>query len=143
MRPDESSTSKRAKSNQTELARRAVTLKHWRWIPGMNLIRPAGWRVVEVAHDWLGFDDLSGSGRGCGPSEGLPDLTDLATLGCFRGLVIEAWGPGFELAVFHNTSGALPFVVHVYARTYDRPCVFLARGSTLGEVLVDALEAAP
>lgn len=75
----------------TDLAKRAVACRHWRWMPGMlGLSAKAGlWRVERA--------DLTAlSGAGAGPASihevgaWLPDLTDPATLGCLLALVREA-----------------------------------------------------
>ena len=83
----------------TELAKRAVACKHWRWMPGMRLIHPTygATRVAVVGVDrgvWVvkekaraleylhtRFNEI----EGC-----LPDLTDPATVGCLITLVQEA-----------------------------------------------------
>jgi hypothetical protein len=57
------------------LARRAVSCKGWRWMPGMADLW--GGRVRE--------------GDGIDRVHALPDLTDPATLGCLLALVREAW----------------------------------------------------
>ncbi len=80
----------------TDLARRAVVCKGWRWLPGMRTAD-----AMRVIHDETLFP-----GRPCAIREGswidtapprplrdaLPDLTDPATLGCIFALVREAWG---------------------------------------------------
>ena len=77
----------------TDLAKRAVACRHWRWMPGMlGLSAKAGlWRVERA--------DLTAlSGAGAGPASvhevgaWLPDLTDPATVGCLLALVREALG---------------------------------------------------
>jgi hypothetical protein len=77
-----------------ELAGRAVSCKHWRWMPGMRLqdgrriINVAGAQCFMVASNqaagWFGVGDSD--------SEVLPDLDDPATSGCILHLVREIWG---------------------------------------------------
>ena len=71
-------------TDTTELAKRAVRCKAWKWMPGMRYIALSGYRyrVDDVAH--AGGDTLS---HDC-----MPDLADPATLGCLLHLVREHWG---------------------------------------------------
>ena len=82
----------------TDLAKRAVACKHWRWMPGMSVDARAqvgrmphctvihideGWGVgvhdgIEICSD---LDDMTGV---------LPRFEDPATLGCLLQLVREA-----------------------------------------------------
>ena len=73
-------------TDTTELAKRAVRCKAWKWMPGMRYIALSGYRyrVDDVAH--AGGDTLS---HDC-----MPDLTDPATIGCLLHLVREHWGDG-------------------------------------------------
>ena len=62
----------------SDLAKRAVACKHWRWMPGSAF--DTGLRYDGFAQFML--DDWEGE---------IPDLTDPATLGCLSALVREAW----------------------------------------------------
>ena len=92
-----------------ELALRAADCKHFRWLPGMAIVRrkhgPAGGAGLRPTHLRVA---LTG-GDNCDPCAGIadvdrlprpvpndphwvPDLTDPATLGCLLALVRDAWG---------------------------------------------------
>lgn len=85
-----------------ELARYAVTLKGWKWLPGMVdingirilYVRPNGEvRTVfdEGGYDaWLAHRTLIGASTNVG--DHIPDFRDPATLGCLLAPVREAWG---------------------------------------------------
>ena len=117
-------------TNATELAKRAVACKPWRWMPGMRYIALSGYRyrVDDVAH--AGGDTLS---HDC-----MPDLTDPATLGCLLHLVREAWGDGGAHTRRIPRSGGgehwlccAPSVAYPAIQTH---------GATEAEALVEALE---
>ena len=84
----------------TELARRVVACKHWRWMPGM--LESHGYRVLAVSSEFVTLDTIEcwleepsyprAEHMGVKSSECLPDLTDPATVGCLLALVREAWG---------------------------------------------------
>jgi hypothetical protein len=100
----------------SDLAKRAVACRHWRWMPGM-LIDDGTRLSAPLPHRMLAALDA------------LPDLTDPATLGCLLALVREAWGrPGAVCACI--PSDALWRCCGEY-------------GATEAEALVAALEAAP
>ena len=114
----------------TELAKRAVACRHWRWLPGMLVQTAEGqsWRLDEC-------DEWAGQPPAAAFPEGFPDLTDPATLGCLLALVREAWGcdsltcqPLLPLVGVHGWR-----VVGTSAKS----------GHTEAEALVAALEAAP
>lgn len=104
-----------------ELAKRAVTCKHWRWMPGMLTIN--GTRIqrtpnVEITAAW-------------------PDLDDPATLGCLLALVREARSePWYHPAALGDASDLL----WVSAQPSH---MRQTRYTTEAEALVAALEAAP
>jgi hypothetical protein len=96
-----------------DLARRLVACTHWRWMPGM--MDTEGRRILDVYSSEVevaphGYDDRYVPITGL-----LPDLNDLATVGCVLGVIREAW---------------------------DKPYLYIA-GETKVEALVVALEAAP
>lgn len=76
------------------LARRAVACRHWRWMPGMQLIHPAetdgmtGY-ALRLAVD--GYQARLGE---------YPDLSDPATVGCLAALVRQVSGKPHLFAQF-------------------------------------------
>ena len=99
----------------TDLAKRAVACKHWRWMPGMLALPPKADRCQHKGQMMVGR---------------LPDLTDPATLGCLLGLVRESWGrPGIVCTCLPSDA-------------FGWLCVG-EYGATEAEALVAALEAAP
>ena len=78
----------------TDLAKRAVACKGWRWMGGMQPDDDHISRVI--AQDDLGVWALSSHGpMRANPADILPNLSGPATLGCLLALVREAWGdPG-------------------------------------------------
>ena len=105
----------------SELAKRAVACKHWRWMPGMAVTAYgiAG-RVWMVSNGWVTLPEEDGLGDNMefrlDDGAATPDLRDPATMGCLLALVREAWGElasivrhseGWTLQVF-NTDNFLP-----------------------------------
>jgi hypothetical protein len=112
-----------------DLAQRAVACRHWRWMPGMVWYRPSS-ALGPIRGRMIG-DDPSGLLL----SEGWPDLTDPATLGCLLALVREA-------GAYIRHLSMLPMGCTVNVEWPDgRICDY--RRETLAEALVAALEAAP
>jgi hypothetical protein len=125
--------------NKTDLAKRAVACKGWRWVPGMLCIWPNGneWRVGQVS-GVDGKNDLPNyPSNGWGDdytdrTTGQPDLTDPATIGCLLYLVREAW-----------SDSSLAACMSMDERTWQiDPTVSFRTGETEAEALVCALEAA-
>jgi len=133
----------------TDLSKRAVACKGWRWMPGMRAKHP-NWRGYRVSH--VGLTGMFGACRYASPMGGveravvalpvptssdvLPDLTDAATLGCLLALVREAWGDS-DLHVGRRIAG---WGVWTSESTPLPLCV--AKADTEAEALVAALEAA-
>lgn len=109
------------------LGKRLVACRGWRWTAGM--IRRDGYRVCWRKPPPAFHED-----------DGVPDLTDPATLGCLLALVREAWAADFidvvcEQANDHEDGG--------YVWRVNLPWSKDTRGTTETEALVAALEAAP
>lgn len=115
------------------LARRVVTCRGWRWLPGMLALEWAapgmsltGGRPFRVDDGWHEVGVYA------------PDLTDAATLGCLLALVREAWGdPG--MFVRPRGSKMRPDWAVFTGANSDIVCAALSEA----EALVAALEAAP
>ena len=125
----------------SDLSKRAVACKHWRWMPGMRLTAngPSTLRVcshttvvVEQTGAWYHLTTLDSADH-------LPDLTDPATLGCLLALVREATG----LPVFVCQLMSGQWVVRYASNGLDDGFVKGKWGDTEAAALVTALEAAP
>ena len=114
----------------TELAKRAVACKGWRWMPGML------WLLIN--EDGVCYNCDRVTQANLVSSDALPDLTDPATLGCLLALVREAWDDPHVYAMRLNVRRQI-WVVHVPS---DRHSIH-GEGETEAEALVAALEAAP
>jgi hypothetical protein len=125
----------------TELARRAVACKGWRWVPGMLTL--SGARILLAEDD--GAYVLMARRAWTKPmlmEDGeLPDFADAATLGCLLSLVREAWNePHMSLEcrlVAHY--GKWEWTV----LALDKPKIIPVYAWSEAEALVAALEAAP
>jgi len=154
----------------SDLAKRAIACKGWRWMPGMRgHDRGKTFVVISAARDsyTVRFDlpvkqprrrrplDLWRFERSGGPPA-LPDLTDPATLGCFLALVAQAHGVSLDDAQVVRTTGhGVSLDDAQVVRTTGRVWsvwVFRPDGSpwrvathepSRDEALVVALEAAP
>jgi hypothetical protein len=67
----------------TDLARRAVACRGWRWMPGMLALHPE-------LHPGLRLVNIEDAGNALQENGWLPDLTDAATLGVLLRQVREA-----------------------------------------------------
>lgn len=134
----------------TELGRRAVACKHWRWMNGMLLLPHA--EGCECCED-RNFPRRAARLPSVFPTEvnvpevDLPDLSDPATLGCLLHLVQAAWNAA-------RISLCFSAVTPNPERTWVVPISYLTiregmrnepsfYGRTQGEALVAALEVAP
>ena len=138
----------------TELARRAVACKGWRWLPGM-LIQTVGGPTDRIAgidstfiHAWAESQQTENP-RGMWiryrldrmNKHGVPDLTDPATVGALLALVREAWGDPYMTVDYWRGP-------RIWTCKSDEvhsmgACRRAPKGGTEAEALVAALEAAP
>jgi len=133
----------------TDLAKRAVACKHWRWMPGM-LIRTIGGPTDRIAgidatyiHAWAESQQSENPRgmwiryrRGRMEKHGVPDLTDPATLGCLLSLVESLHG----VAWLEPCPTIGWFCTYGKRGTPDKESTY---AMTRAEALVAALEAAP
>ena len=117
----------------SDLAKRAIACKGWRWMPGMSV---NGMVVVDA--DESGLEVVRKGTVQDWPLEyAYPDLTDPATLGCLLALVRAAWRGSAVPAHVQaqpNVRGGIFWVCFAGDRATYRP--------TEAEALVAALEAA-
>jgi len=133
-----------------ELAKRAVACKGWRWMPGMRTVYMEGGCDYEPGQafrrtDWLECvepykeqrDFHNGNIWYGARDDGLPDLSDPATLGCLLALVRKAWGDP------RASTNASPYGDGGWAVMGSKARRFYAWGRSEAEALVAALESAP
>jgi len=140
-----------------DLARRAFSCKHFRWVPGMRTL--GDWRIINVDSDGIevvtdlnevilfhskDFPHINSSHL---------NLTDPATLGCLLSLVRETWSDlkihAAPAIYSHESPPEYQYTIshwHVYSpgpydSTKGLKCDVV--GKTEAEALVKALEAAP
>lgn len=77
-------------SKDWDLARRATSCRHWRWMPGMAAVVEDS-SAIRYLGDAAWYDAEAQEIYASSPVDPLPDLTDHATLGCVMNLVWEAW----------------------------------------------------
>jgi hypothetical protein len=91
---DEISTTRNGKL--INLAERAFACRHWQPMPGMLSI--GGYRISSVGENHaivIGYGDEFASSVELEELLFIPDLSDVATLGCLQHLVREAWGADY------------------------------------------------
>jgi hypothetical protein len=125
-------------TDATELAKRAVACKAWKWMPGMM----SNWgRVlwVDSTHAFI-WERAVTLGRM--PGDAVPDLGDPATIGCLLHLVREHWGDyGTHTKRILRVGGAERWVCQWICNSPSVAYPILQIvGHTEAEVLVKALE---
>ncbi len=138
------------------LGRRARRCSRWRWLPGMQVIRPAPggagasmitpthYRLVEgvgypAPHEWALIDIEKISAD----TMLIPDLRDPATLGWLLALVRDAWPKAPANTNYHGMYDPGRGHYHRWVVSYCTGGDWRqAHGDTEAEALVAALEAA-
>lgn len=138
------------------LGRRARRCSRWRWLPGMQVIRPAlggagamvitptHYRLVEgvgypAPHEWALIDIE----RISADTMLIPDLRDPATLGWLLALVRDAWPKAPATTNYHGMYDPEGGHYHQWVVSYCTGWRWeQAHGDTEAEALVAALEAA-
>lgn len=119
----------------SDLSKRVVACRHWRWMPGMRAVDSDGQaaRVVQRSGAAV-LEDVGGAAYPMAST--LPDLDDPATLGCLLALVREAWG--CRTAYFTHSHGSW-----LVMRRDPWSLPLCEPQDTEAEALIAALEAAP
>jgi hypothetical protein len=152
-------------TDATELAKRAVSCKAWRWMPGMLVFSdpksvpqvfgqppPAADSILRAriqsvvlgrffgSYDYT-VDYPDAEGEPCNSSDffnALPDLADPATIGCLLHLVREHWGDGgAHTRRLYRYGGGEQWVCCSPSVVYP---TLKTHGATEAEALVKALE---
>lgn len=117
----------------TELGRRAVACKYWRWMPGMAVLGGFAGADRLFADKW-GMIHAPDEDAGM-----LPDLSDPATLGCLLYLVREATGQQSSPSWYPGGKHDYPHWAWYSDNCYGKLC----EGATEAECLVRVLEFTP
>jgi hypothetical protein len=121
-------------TNATELAKRAVACKAWKWVPGMM----SNWGRVLWVDDSHAFIWEQAVTLGPMPKDAVPDLGDPATIGCLLALVREHWGDhGTHAKRIYRSGGTERWICTSPNVRYH---LLRVDGDTEAEVLVKALE---
>jgi len=122
----------------SDLAKRAVACKGWRWMPGMHI---DGMVVVDAGETWSEVV-RKGVVQEWPTEYSYPDLTDPATIGCLLHLVREAWGDEtVGIVATREADGLRGWVMDAWEPR--SPVNEVGPYPTEAEALVCALEAAP
>ena len=137
-----------------DLARRAVACKGWRWAPGMRSksaaggavrwltgVNERGYGLVAHTREYM-HGPCKVAGLLPGPDD-LPDLADVATLGCLLGLVREAWDWPNAFACHDEIGWYVPNGQTGCSVEWQIEASDGERHDTEAAALVAALEAAP
>ena len=152
------------------LARRAVACKHWKWMPGMAVMRrdtddivdadsgmsfviteirvtAAAFEFCEPRHHFVDVSTLlNDKTRSVGSmftKDLLPDLTDPATRGCLLELVRKAWNQPSISTRYSEYQDRVEWDVPTPVEQDRVRNMAFFTGATEAEALVAALEAAP